>query len=396
MEEYILTKRQARRFILLKQGLLGRYTYIGKDGICAFVNQAGCIQFDPIDVCGKNAELVLQSRIKGFSKQMLYDLLYKDRKLIDYFDKNLAIMDIHDWKYFGRIREGYRNSGRGREEVDAVVNQIKDMIRQRGPVCSKDFDLGKRIDWYWSNNTKLSRVALETMYYRGDLIIHHKKGAVKYYALAEDYIPNEILKAEDPCKEELEHMKWRVLRRISAVGLLWNRPSDAWLNIADMKSEERNQIFHQLLQEKKILEISVENMNEKLYCLASDVILIEDVISESDFTGRTEFLAPLDCMLWDRKLIKAIFDFEYKWEIYTPQKERLFGYYILPILSEERFIGRAEIINDRKKKCLVVENIWLEVGVKQTKKLTENLERCIKRFATFNDCKDFSYNYTTK
>ncbi len=56
-----------------------------------FIRQAGCIQFDPVDVCGKNAELVLQSRIKRFSKEMLSDLLYQDRVLVDYFDKNLAI-----------------------------------------------------------------------------------------------------------------------------------------------------------------------------------------------------------------------------------------------------------------------------------------------------------------
>ena len=101
-----LTKQQARQFMLLKHGLIGERKFIGKDGVLAFVRQAGCIQFDPIDVCGKNAELVLQSRVKGFTKKMLYELLYEDRKLIDYFDKNLAIMAFEDWR---RILNGSEN-----------------------------------------------------------------------------------------------------------------------------------------------------------------------------------------------------------------------------------------------------------------------------------------------
>ena len=83
MAEIHITQNEARKFILYKQGLLGDYRFEGKSGILDFVRQAGCIQFDPIDVCGKNAEIVLQSRIRGFTKTQLYELLYVDRKLVD-------------------------------------------------------------------------------------------------------------------------------------------------------------------------------------------------------------------------------------------------------------------------------------------------------------------------
>ena len=95
-----ITKIQARQFILSKQGLIGQHRFIGKDGAYAYVRQAGCIQYDPVDVCGKNAELTLQSRVKNFKKTMLYDLLYKDRKLVDYADKELSIWPSEDWPYF--------------------------------------------------------------------------------------------------------------------------------------------------------------------------------------------------------------------------------------------------------------------------------------------------------
>ena len=385
MNECILTNKQARQFILLKQGLIGGYKYRSKQGVCDFIRQAGCIQFDPIDVCGRNPELVLQSRVKGFTKQMLYDLLYQDRKLIDYFDKNLAILPVEDWKYFHRIRSSYRRQVRSFGEIEAVEDDIRAAIREKGFLSSKDIDFGKTVDWYWSA-TRLSRAALETMYFRGDLIIHHKAGTNKYYALAEDYLPEEIRKAEDPHQTDLEHLKWRTLRRISAVGLLWNKPSDAWLYMSGFRAGERNAVFEALSSEEKIIPVQVENIRDRLYCLASDKGLIDMVLDQPKRKERTELLAPLDNMLWDRRLIKQLFQFDYKWEIYTPEDQRKYGYYVLPVLSGDRFAGRAEIIRQKKERVLLVKNIWLEDGVRETQKLKTALEKCLDRFAGFNDC----------
>ena len=100
METVKLTREQARRFLLRRHGLLGGYQFEGKRGILEFVKQVGCIQFDPVNVCGRSPELVLLSRVKGFTKQMLHELLYQDRQLIDYFDKNLSIFATEDWPYF--------------------------------------------------------------------------------------------------------------------------------------------------------------------------------------------------------------------------------------------------------------------------------------------------------
>ncbi|MCR3923134.1 MAG: winged helix DNA-binding domain-containing protein, partial [Firmicutes bacterium] len=372
-------------FILLKQGLIDEYKFADEQGVCDFVKQAGCIQFDPIDVCGKNAELVLQSRVKGFTKAMLNHLLYEERKLLDYFDKNLSIISTADWPYFARIREAYRQNTRSYDEVKAVTEEIKDTIRKKGNVCSKDVGFNKKVDWYWSD-TKLARAALETLYFQGDLIIHHKKGTSKYYAFTEEHLPAAILTAEDPHQTEFEYLKWRALRRISAVGLLWNKPSAAWLGIEDFKAAERNAIFTKLILESKILQIEVENIKDSFYCLASDEELIETVLTNPTLAARTELIAPLDNMLWDRKLIKTIFNLEYKWEIYTPKAQRQYGHYVLPILSGEQFVGRAELVNEKKAQRLVVKNVWLENGVKTSSYLESDIADCFQRFATFNQC----------
>ena len=402
MPELYLTKKEARKFILYKQGLLGNYRFIGKSGILDFIRQAGCIQFDPIDVCGKNPEIVLQSRIGGFTRTMLYELLYVDRKLLDYFDKNLSIMPVEDWKYFERERENHRKWERSHEEIRQVHDKIITAISEKGPLCSADLDISQKVDWYWSE-TKLSRAALEHMYFSGELAIHHKKGNkdaadkkvkrfnapgksgnIKYYDLIENCIPEEILKAPDPYPDDFAHRKWRVLRRIGSLGLLWNRASDAWLGIPGLKAGERNDIFAQLQSEGRILPVKVEDIDHTLYCLAADAGIAEYCKRESPAKRRCEFIAPLDNMMWDRNLIKEIFDFEYKWEIYTPQPQRKYGYYVLPILYGEGLVGRIEMAYDRKERKLNVSHIWYEPGVRVTKKMESGIKSALKRFEAFN------------
>ena len=180
---------------------------------------------------------------------MLDELLYKDRLLFDYFDKNLCIMLTDDWKYFDRSREASRSGGRSRDKIDEVSDRIKSVIHEKGFVCSRDLEMTEKVDWYWSS-TALARAALESMYFQGDLVIHHKKGTAKYYALAEDCLPPEILEAENPCKDDDEYLQWRIQRRIGAVGLLWNKASDAWLGISGFTSALRNEAFSRLLEKQ--------------------------------------------------------------------------------------------------------------------------------------------------
>ncbi|MEC1180589.1 crosslink repair DNA glycosylase YcaQ family protein [Metasolibacillus meyeri] len=389
-----LTNQQARQFLLLKHGLLGDYKFNGKQGILDFTQQVSCLQYDPIDVCGKNAELVLQSRIKGFAKEMLAELLYEDRRLVDYPDKNLAIIPVEDWPYFERYRQAAHQHAERYPEMEALTAQVRAHIQNYGAISSDDLKLDGNFSWqsaiHWSGGNNISRSVLEQMYSTGELIIHHKKGTRKYYDSAEKYIPPTLLNAPEPLESELEHHKWRVLRRIGAVGLLWNRASDAWLNIWGLKAAQRNEIFQQLLHEARILAVSVEQTKDLLYCLAEDLPLIEAVLQNPVPTQRCELIAPLDNLLWDRKLINALFDFNYTWEIYTPASKRKFGYYVLPVLYGESFIGRAEIIAERKTKMLIVKNIWYENGIKLTPPLRKALEDCFQRFAVFNGCETIS------
>lgn len=95
------------------------------------------------------------------------------------------------------------------------------------------------------------------------------------------------------------------------------------------------------------------------------------------------FLAPLDNLLWDRKMIKDIFQFEYSWEVYTPVIKRKFGYYVLPVLYGNRFIGRFEPKQYRGEEELRIENWWWEDGTELNEEIIKALEEGMKRFCNY-------------
>ncbi|MBQ7654898.1 MAG: YcaQ family DNA glycosylase [Clostridia bacterium] len=389
-----ITRDQAKRFMLSKQGLLGQYRFLGKDGAYQYVRQVGCIQFDPVDVCGRNAELTLQSRVKGFRKQTLDDLLYKDRLLVDYSDKELAIWPREDWPYFAGYRERSAAHGRGFAGIPELEEQAVAYIRAHGPVSSDTLPIDGKIVWHssmhWSGNwhgeSNAARSVLEQLYTDGTLLIHHKIGSRKFYDLADKYFPRELLDAPNPCGDEAAFLQWRVKRRIGAVGLLWNLRSDAWLGI-DMNNDQRKAAFERLEAAGEIVPVKAEGIHAPLYLLAVERPLMEAVLADQvDTKPRLEFLAPLDPMLWDRKLIAALWDYQYSWEIYTPPEKRKYGCYVLPMLYGQNLIGRIEAVADRKTGALTVKNLWFEPGVRLTKKLADSIEKAVRRLAKFNDC----------
>ncbi len=389
-----VTQAQARQFMLIRQGLLGEYRFSGKKGAYEYIRQAGCIQYDPMDVCGKNPELTLQSRVKGFRKKMLDDLLYRDRLLVDYSDKELSIWPAEDWPYFSAYRERSRNHGKSFAGIPELEEKAVEYIRKTGPVSSDTLPLEGKIYWHssmhwsgnWDKDSRAARSVLEQLYTDGVLLIHHKTGSRKYYDLAEKYLPPKILNAPNPCPDAASLLDWRVRRRIGAVGLLWNRRSDAWLGI-DMNTEERDASFGRLIRNGSILPVQTENIRFPLYMLREDLPLLESIrAGQLHPKERLEFLAPLDPMLWDRRLTEALWEFQYSWEIYTPVSKRKYGYYVLPILYGDRFIGRIEPRAERKAKILSVQNIWFETGVRKTKKLSGLIDRSLRRLAAFNDC----------
>jgi uncharacterized protein YcaQ len=383
MKKITITPIQARQFLLNYQGLSKPDIFKGKSGIVDFANRVGCIQFDPLNIVGHNHELVLQSRIDHFHPSMLDDLLYQDRVLIDGWDKNMSIFPTRDWPFFQRNRVLFQNHILKRSpQILPILPEVRQIISDKGPLTSADLHFDQKVDWAWAP-TKLSRAVLEYMYFSGELIIHHKTRTRKAYDFACKYLPEKLTTSSDPNATDEQYHDWHILRRIGSVGLLWNKPSDAWLGISGIKSKERNASFSRLLENGLIVTVEVTGIRDNLFIRTEDLPYLEESLDETPPSPQTAILAPLDNLIWDRRLIKALFDFEYRWEVYIPVELREYGYYVLPILSDDRFVARFEPGFDKKNHILYIKNWWWEKDIDQTKLLKNGIRNCFNRFCHF-------------
>lgn len=378
-----LTKKQARRLILLHHNLLQGKTLKGKKGIMEFIKKMGCIQFDPLNIIAMNPHLVLQSRIKNYQDSLLTDLLYKDRLLLDGWDKNMAIFPKEDRPYLSRFFHSDVHNNSLTQVVTPYLNTIREFIEEFGPVTSKDIKINEKIDWYWAP-TSLPRAALDQLFYTGELIVYKKEGSRKFYDFAYKHIPD-IHNQPDPNPKEEDYHEWAILRRIRSYGLLWDKRSDAFLGIRNLNQNKRKATFKRLLAKSKVKKCSVEGIDYDFYIPTELLELLND---HKRYKKRMKFIAPLDNLMWDRKLIEALFNFNYKWEVYTPEKDRKYGYYVLPILFGDEFIGRIEPVYQKKSKTLIIKNIWLE---KDSPQIQKQLEITLNEFMNFLGAETLEY-----
>lgn len=381
MESVSLSKGRARRFILAQQGLWPPRQLKGKSGVLKIIRRLGCIQFDPLDIVGRNPELALQARVEDFRPAMLTELLYQERALLDGWDKNMSIYCVEDWPYFRRRREIYRDhAGKSAEQVEAVLPQIRTEIKKRGPLSSIDIDIDQTVDWSWAP-TRLARAALESMYNWGELVIYNKVHTRRVYDFANRHLPPDLLAAPEPNLSEEAYHDWYVLRRIGSVGLAKARAGDAWLGMGAIKTPQRYAAIERLIERGELIQVRVAGIDYPLYMRTSDQKYLD--IASDDPDPQAAVIAPLDNLLWDRKLVKALFDFEYIWEVYKPVAERQYGYYVLPVLYGDRFVARFEPGRDKENGDLVIKNWWWEPGVYQTVELRQSLDRGFKRFLDY-------------
>lgn len=376
-----ITKAQARRFLLMYHGLWTKPAFKGKEGILMYFRRVGCVQFDPLNIVGFNHELVLQSRIKGFKPEMLTDLLYKDRRLMDGWDKNMAIYPVEDWPYLQRVRQNHTQWFNDRTEIKEACQKVLDEIERRGPLSSDDLSEKQQVNWFWAPTT-LARAALESLFYSGQLVIHHKKRTRRFYDLPQRCLPKEICTMPDPFASLEAYYEWYVLRRVSGIGLLWNKAGDGWLGISGLKSQERNRAFASLLEKGLLTEVMVEGISAPLYFNSTYTDLMEEAIKDDKPSRKAFALAPLDNLIWDRRLINDMFGFEYRWEVYKPQDQRQYGYYVLPVLYGDRFVARFEPVRD-KDGNLVIKNWWWEPRVKISQGMKTAVHRCLEDFRGF-------------
>ncbi len=386
LEQKRISLNEARRFLVRYHELDNEGNECNEKSVLDFFDKVGCIQFDPLNVVGRNADLVLQSRIKDYNPLILQKLLYSDRHLIDGWDKMMAIYPQTDWPYFSRVRKacgdelkivfGHRNASSALEYLETVKN----IVIEEGPLQANKIDIGSNNPGSWGHR-KLSSAALDYLYTIGELGIYKKINTQKVYDVIENLLPPEILHQEEPFRSDDMFFEWYVKRRIGSVGMLWSRNGSAWLGHFISNSQIRNTAIKSLLEKGEIEQVYVGDIKYPFYIRKEDYSLLNEAMISNE--GEMKFIAPLDNLLWDRALIKSVFDFDYSWEVYLPVKKRKYGYYVLPVLYKDKFVARFEPEIYRGEKELRIKDWWWEEGIQVTDEMEASLIKAFERFCRY-------------
>ena len=137
-----------------------------------------------------------------------------------------------------------------------------------------------------------------------------------------------------------------------------------------------------MVEANKLCPVRIEGVKHVYYVLEEHLTLLEN--SDTSVDEKVHFVAPLDNLLWNRRMISEVFDFNYVWEVYKPPEKRIYGYYVMPILCGTRFIGRLDPKFDRQNKRMIINSLLLEEKQVDKRVVTE-LAATLRRFLRFHD-----------
>lgn len=386
MTPHRISAAVARRFLVLHHLLAPpRALPPGEESVLRVLDRLGSIQFDPLEVAGRNHDLVLLARVAGYRREMTDALLYEHRALFEAYNKGLSLLPISElpWHRVTWDRARRRHEGGTFDEHAPLVEELLERMRANGPMSATDLEPRAAIDWYW-RPTNPVRAILEALAEAGILGLARRDGNRRVYDLAERLFPADVLAQRPSVRDQFRH---RLLSRYRAHGLLGSTGSaELWLGAAPwtalgteeglpLKTAGRRVLQAELVESGELIPLHVEGLKAPRHVVAGDLPLVEQAereIAAEAATGAppapggsaagVTFLAPLDPLAWDRDLLRHLFGFDYLWEVYVPEPKRRWGYYVLPLLYGDRLVGRIEPRIDRRTRTLRILGLWWEDG----------------------------------
>ncbi len=331
------------------------------------VDRVGSLQFDPLEVAGRNHDLVLLSRIDGYRRDWTDRWLYQERVLYETYNKMLSIVPTAELPWYrltwDRNREDHE--GGAFDEHAPLVEELLARIRDGGPLLPRDVGPRAPIEWYWRPTNQV-RAILEALAQSGILGISRRERNLRVYDLVERLFPTELLATRVSEREQRLH---RLLSRYRGGGLLGTGGDSALWYGTGRDVRERANLRAELIASGRLVAVTVEGLKGERFIVADELTILEQAEGEvaasqppGGVAAGVAFLAALDPLCWDRDLLRRLFDFDYVWEVYVPAAKRRWGYYVLPILYGDRIVGRIEPRIERRTGALRIVDIWWEAG----------------------------------
>jgi uncharacterized protein len=354
----------ARRYIMGRQGLWPGRRWQGLDGAGQAMRAMEDLQLDPLVVVARAHDLALHARVVDYTLDDWAIQTY-DRHAFFEWGGWLAVRPMEDLPTFRMLMRREREQGHWQEvERDHAdtIDEMRALLRSGREVSNRDFAMAARtrIDHY--RGRKDSALALHYLWRVGEAMVARRVRFERVYAATEAVAPAWALSDIDD-RDAGERL---ILRGVAAEGL--TRLSRLGAKIR-ASAAELDDWGARSIDEGRFVEIRVEGWKSAQLALASDTGILSDLAADripaswAPAATTTEeevtFLSPLDPVS-ARGRAKAVFGFDYVWEVYKPVEQRRFGYYTMPILWGDRLVGRIDPKLDRSTGTLVILGLWLE------------------------------------
>ena len=381
-----ISNRDARRLWLDAQGLAS--PPVGELDLLSIVRRLGFVQLDTIRVVSRAHHHIIWSRNQHYREPMLNRLLAEERGVFEHFTHDASVLPTEFYpmwqRQFRRMREKLGRSGYYKALPDEAARAaIKQRIADEGPLSTEAFDSkvsGERAMW----TRPPHKIALDFMWYAGELSTSHRANFRKFYDLTERVIPDHLRDREHEDDVQIDWLCREALQRLGfgtpgEIQRFWEAMSNAevkyWLreNGAD------------------IVPVSLQAADGSWSEAVAPGGIEARLESAAAPTSRLRILNPFDPVIRDRARLKRLFGFDYRVEMFVPAAKRVWGYYVYPILEGDRFVGRIEVKGDRAGGVLNVLAFWPEPGVKWPAARWKKLDAELARFARLAEVREVNW-----
>jgi len=364
----VIDKHMLRQLALAAQQLTGledRAT--GKQGVTQVIDALGHVQIDTISVVERAHHHILWTRRPDYRKEMLHQLQATDRQVFESWYRGVACylpmtdFRFHRMRFPKLLKKDYGDT----EKI--VVRRI----RKEGALGSGDFkepSERKRGPWW---DWKPAKRSLEKLFAAGHLMVSERRSFQRVYDLTERVLPDGL---DTSRPSAAERARFSIRRSVCDQGFL------PWAALATHRDRALRAALRRLIDTADLARFECDGTD---YCAPTQLL---NACRRNGSPTPLHILSPFDGLLRDRRRLSWLFGFECKLEAYFPASKRRWGYFCLPILWGDRFIGRLDPKADRRNKVLVVKTLMFEPGFDQYEDVIPSFARKLNAYAAFNSC----------
>lgn len=372
-----INNRTARHLWLETQGL-GR-TPTGAVDVCGLIEGLGFVQLDTIQVIARAHHHILWSRNQNYREPMLQKTFARDRRLFEHFTHDASILPMTTLPVWRRQFRRKRMQLERSSWFSAMLDEkgraaIRQRIENEGPLSTHAFDTKVRgVKQMWARPPH--KLALDFMWYSGELATSHREGFTKFYDVAERVFPAALWDSRLGEDEEVDWLCHGALNRLGLgspgeIQKFWDAtgPQDVrrWIGATP-----------------SLVPVEVESADGSWTKAFAPADIETRLAGLAAPTSRLRIVNPFDPVIRDRQRIERLFGFNYRVEMFVPAAKRIWGYYVYPLLEGARFVGRLEAKADRSRSVLNVTNVWREPGVEWTRARAGKLDAELYRLRRF-------------